>query len=358
MFSTITESSENSRETSAAAIQADATVDGAEWNAFVERHPLASVDHLWEWRQIFHEVFGYATVYLVARRADVLEGVLPLVLFRSRVFGRSVISLPALNYGGLLVNDRSAIQPLLARATAIARAFRASHIELRHQTRTTDLPEKQHKVSMRLRLPATADAMWQGLDRKIRNQVRKAQKSDLVLHSGGAALVDGFYDVFAENMRDLGTPVYPKRLFTSVLTAFPDRARIWTVTQRDRTVAGGLTLRMNDTVLAPWASSLKAYRPLCPNMLLYYGMIDDAVKSSAHVFDFGRSSPDSGTAQFKLQWGARPEPQHWEYVLFGDRALPDHGPSNPRFRAAIALWKRLPVRVATSLGPLVVRNLP
>jgi FemAB-related protein (PEP-CTERM system-associated) len=340
------------------AIRVESAVDGAEWNAFVEGHRLATVDHLWQWRNILEDAFGYETEYLVARRGSTLEGILPLALLRSRVFGRRIISLPALNYGGLLVRDPRAVQPLVDSAVGLAERFRASYIELRHQVRTTDLPERQHRVMMRLPLPKTTEAMWQSLDRKVRNQVRKAQGCDLDLHGGGEALLQEFYDVFAHNMRDLGTPVYPKRLFTNVLRAFRERARIWVVKHRGRAVAGGLTLRLNDTVLVPSASSLKSHRQLCPNMLLYFGMIEDAVKSGARVFDFGRSSPDAGTVHFKKQWGASAEPMHWEYALLGQHTLPDRDRISPVFRAGIAVWKHLPVRVATALGPVVVRNLP
>ena len=123
-------------------------------------------------------------------------------------------------------------------------------------------------------------------------------------------------------------------------------------------VAASITLRHRDTVLVPWASSLREYRQHCPNMLLYWTMLETAALAGARVFDFGRSSPDSGTHHFKVQWGAEAQPLHWEYVLLTRTTAPDQGPQNPKFGKMIDAWKRLPVPVANALGPFIVRNIP
>jgi len=331
----------------------------AEWDAFVESHPGGTVDHLYAWRTIFENVLGHQTAYLIARQDGRVAGVLPLVLVRSRLFGRSAIAVPFLNYGGMLADDETVGEALLASATERARAFGATHVELRHVNRQFHrLPFRQHKLGMRRDLPPTTDALWSAVDRKIRNQVRKAQKEGLEPAIGGAELVDEFYSVFAENMRDLGTPVYPSALFAETLRLFPDRAKVAVIRHKGRAVAAGVVITFRDVVLNPWASSLREFRHLCPNMLLYWTLLEQAVRDGAHVFDFGRSSPGGGTHQFKLQWGAVEVPLHWEYVLLSRAEPPNQGPSNPRFERAIRAWQRLPLQVANVLGPRIARHLP
>ncbi|MEO8483634.1 MAG: FemAB family XrtA/PEP-CTERM system-associated protein [Acidobacteriota bacterium] len=331
----------------------------AEWDAFVESHPGGTADHLYAWRTIFERVLGHQTAYLVARQDGRVVGVLPLVLVRSRVFGRSAIAVPFLNYGGMLADDAAVRTSLLEAATQRARAFGASHVELRHVDRQfEELPFRQHKLGMRRDLPTTTEALWSAVDRKIRNQVRKAQKEGLEAVTGGAELVDEFYRVFAENMRDLGTPVYPSALFSETLRLFSDRAKISVVRYKGRAVAAGVVMTFRDVVLNPWASSLREFRHLCPNMLLYWTFLEQAVRDGARVFDFGRSSPGGGTHQFKLQWGAVEVPLHWEYVLLNRAEPPNQGPSNPRFERAIRAWQRLPLPVANVLGPRIARHLP
>lgn len=347
------------RRTPSAAVDVSDRATAAEWDAYVDAHTDGTVDHLWQWREIFQDVFGHENVYLVARRGGEMVGVLPLVRFRSRLFGRFVVSLPFLNYGGVLASDDVAAAALVERARTVGAEFGAAHVELRHRRRqATELPYREHKLQLTRSLPATSEALWAAVDRKVRNQVRKAQKDGLTAESGGGELVEAFYAVFATNMRDLGTPVYSKRLFSETLRLFPDRARVHVVRAGGVPVAASITLRHRDAVLVPWASSLREYRARCPNMLLYWTMMEAAVQSGASTFDFGRSSPGSGPHQFKVQWGATETPMQWEYVLLSRNAVPEQGPDNPKFSAAIDGWKRLPVAVANIIGPHIVRHIP
>ena len=248
---------------------------------------------------------------------------------------------------------------LMDAASGIARERGCRHVELRHMARRfPDLPCKQHKVTMQRRLEPDVAAIWEHLDRKVRNQVRKAQKSELTTDNGGAELLDDFYAVFSRNMRDLGTPVYSRRLFSEVLEAFPGRTRLHVVRLQGVPVAAGLTYRTRSTVEVPWASSIRDFNALCPNHLLYWGIIERAAEDGCDVLDFGRSTPGEGTYKFKEQWGAEPVPLHWEYQLMSEGALPDTSPKNPKFHLAIELWKRLPLAVAGVVGPRIVRAIP
>jgi len=334
--------------------------DDSGWDRFVLEHPRGTVDHLWGWRAIFEGVFGQTCRYLGARRGNDLVGVLPLVLFRSRLFGRSALSLPLLNGGGLLASDPEGGDALITEATRLAREFGAAFVELRHVERQRpELPCRQHKVGLDLALPDHTDELWKTVDRKVRNQVRKARKAGLDVVAGGPELLGEFYAVFSRNMRDLGTPVYPRKLFDETLRVFGDRARVHVVRHEHAPVASGVTLRFRDSVVNPWASSLRSHRHLCPNMLLYWTFLEHAIDAGASRFDFGRSSPGSGPHGFKRQWGARETPLHWEYgLLEAGRGLPDQSPSNPRMRQAIAVWQRLPLPVANWLGPRITAHLP
>jgi serine/alanine adding enzyme len=331
----------------------------AEWDAFVAAHPEATGYHLWAWRRVFEQAFGHQTCYLAARRGDDVVGILPLVAFRSWMFGRFMVSLPFVNYGGVLSSDDEATQSLVEAATRAASDRGCRHVELRHTSRRLpELPVKQHKVGMLLALASDATKAWEQLDRKVRNQVRKAQKSELASAVGGRELLDEFYQIFAVNMRDLGTPVYGRAFFDRVLQEFPEAARVHVVRLGAIPVAAGITFAHRRTIEVPWASSLKAYRALCPNNLLYWSIIEHAVTGQFETLDFGRSTPEEGTYEFKRQWGAEPSPLFWEYALVSAESMPDQSPANPKFKSAIELWKRLPVPVATVIGPHIVRSIP
>jgi serine/alanine adding enzyme len=331
---------------------------GAErWDAYVRRHPDGTVEHLWGWREVFARAFGHDCVYLAAERDGAVVGVLPLVRYRSVLFGRFLVSLPYFNYAGVLVDDPAVAGALLERATTLAREHGARHVELRHRERQfTDLPARQNKLGFARGLPATADELWTGLDRKIRNQVRKAQKEGLTTDVGGDALIGEFYRVFAENMRDLGTPVFPHALFSEGLRQFERDMHVFVVRHRGQAVAGGIALTMGDTVLVPWASSLRGFRNLSPNTLLYWSMMEWASERGLRVFDFGRSSPGGGTQQFKEQWGGKPRHLYTEYLMLKSEAPPDQGTTNGKMARAIACWQRLPLPIANRVGPMIIRH--
>ena len=332
--------------------------DRASWDAYVTAHPDAAGYHEWAWRGIFERAFGHESLYLMARRTDNrrVAGVLPLVEIRSALFGRTLTSLPFVNFGGVLSDSNDVAAALVDEAGKLARSRGCRHVEMRHLARHFEqLPCKQHKVTMRLPLEA---GMWDRIDRKARNQVRKAEKSELSVVRGGSDLLDEFYTVFARNMRDLGTPVYARRLFDEVLAAFPDRVRLIIVRLAGAPVAAGLTYRTRDLIEIPWASSIRDYNSLCPNHLLYWHAIDTAVAEGVRTFDFGRSTPGEGTFKFKEQWGAAPIPLHWEYWLAHGDALPDQSPKNPKFRLMIETWKRLPLWLANAVGPHIVSRIP
>ena len=333
--------------------------DERDWDAFVRRQADSTGYHLWGWQRVFETAFRSRCPYLLARRDGTPTGILPLVEIRSRLFGRALSSLPYVNYGGVLAADHASRSALLEYATDLARKRSLSYVLLRHNTRWFPrLPARDHKVTMLLSLQNTPDAMWNALDRKVRNQIRKSEKSQLSVTTGGAELLDEFYVVFARNMRDLGTPVYGRSLFAAILSQFPSDARLHVVRLEGRPVAGALSYGFRDWIEVPSASSLREHRALCPNHLMYWSIIQQAIADGRRVFDFGRSTPNDGTFAFKEQWGALPKQLFWEYSLRPGATLPSDDRHSSKFRASIEGWKRLPIRIATLLGPRIARSVP
>jgi FemAB-related protein (PEP-CTERM system-associated) len=334
-------------------------IDPVRWDRFVESRPEASIYHRSAWANVFSNAFGHDTRYLAATDGGEIVGVLPLVQFKSRLFARCLVSLPFLNYGGLVAATEHAERALLDAAIGAARAAGASYVEFRHTRQCfAELPSKTHKVAMVLPLASTADQQFSQLDRKVRNQIRKAQKSGISMTIGGLELLDAFYDVFATNMRDLGTPVYTKAFFREVLTAFPEHAQVFCALLEGQTVAASIVLRDRNRMEVPWASALAQFNTLAPNMLLYWEMLRTAVEQGCTHFDFGRCTPNAGTHRFKAQWGAVPHQLCWEYWLASGQSLPNLSPDNARYSTAIRVWRKLPLNVTKIVGPWIVRNIP
>ena len=330
--------------------------DERAWDEYVMRSQNAYVYQRAGWARVIERGYGHTPVYLWVRDDSRVRGVLPLVLFRGALGGRSLVSLPFLDEGGLCADDDPARTALWQAALEVAKRERASAIELR-QGPPSGLPLAPlgSKVSVMLELAKDPGTMWKRLDAKVRNQVRKAMTSGLTPAWCGIEGLDDFYAVFAQNMRDLGSPVHAKRFFAAILEEFAGDARLLLVRDRTRVVAGGVCITFRDTVLVPWASSLREWRSRCPSNLLYWEVIRSACDKRLRWLDFGRSSPGGGTYRFKMQWGGTERRLNWQ-VDPGERpSIIDS--DNPRYRLMIQVWQKLPVPLTKVIGPIVRKRL-
>ncbi len=333
-------------------------IGDAEWDAWVDAHPRATVYHSTAIRDVIADSFGHAAHYLAARDdSGRVHGVLPLIEMQSRLFGHFLVSVPFFNYGGLLADSRAARDRLLEAAADLACKLGVEHIEYRHCFDELDLPSRSEKVAMLRPLPDSAEQLWSDIGSKVRAQVNKARKHALSTRIGREELVADFYRVFARNMRDLGTPVYGIELFRNMLRHCPS-SYLAMVYRDGQPVSGGFLLGWRNTLEIPWASTLRSANRFDANMLLYWTVLESAIERGYRVFDFGRSSRDSNTLRFKKQWGAEPHPLYWHYWLPQGQSLPALNPNNPKFRLMVAAWKRLPVPLAKWIGPGIVKNIP
>ena len=333
--------------------------DEAHWDAFVDTCETSTAYHHFAWNRIIARSFGHRCHYLAAiDETGAWQGVLPLVHVRSMLFGNSLVSLPFVNYGGLLANTREAATSLIESAVQLRESLGANLVELRHVDQTiATLPTRSHKVTMLLDLAPDADSQWRALNSKVRNQTRKAQSSGLRTVVGQEELLDDFYRVFAHNMRDLGSPVFPKKFFANVLDGLRESCRVIAIYKDTEIAAAGIALWFRDRLEVPWASSMRKFNALCPNNLLYWDAIRFGIDRGLKVFDFGRCTPDGGTYQFKKHWGAKPTVLHWQYLVDVNKPLPEHEEYGQKYRRAIQVWQRLPVGLSTMVGPSIRKRI-
>jgi FemAB-related protein (PEP-CTERM system-associated) len=330
------------------------------WESLVIRDAPIPLSYHPRWLTVLARGLRQAPYCLEAVAEGATLGLLPLMFVRSVLFGRFLIGLPYLNYGGVMAGDPAIARQLVDRAIELADELDVRFLELRH-ARPCEHPRlvtrSGSKVHMRRSLPATPGQLWDEISSKVRNQVRKGTKNELTAAWGGEERLSEFYDVFSRNMRDLGTPVYGRRLFLEILRQFPDRAELCVIHASTKPVAAALLLHGWGITEVPSASSLREYNHTCANMLLYWKLLERTVERGQGTFDFGRSSPESNTYRFKQQWGATPFAAEWQhYVRHGSAA--DMRADNPRYGRLIRLWQRLPVGVTRWIGPTIVRGIP
>ncbi len=314
------------------------------WDAFAAAVPGSTFCHLSGWRAVMEDVLGHERFYAIAcDDAGAWRGVLPLVRVRSALFGAYLVSLPFLNSGGP-VGTPDAVATLVEHAATLARHFRVDLLELRTRDPVeSGLRLSQRKLTVRLELPPAAEDLWRAFDPKLRSQIRRPQRD--------------WHDVFARNMRSLGTPVLPRAFFTRLAAIFAGLIVFGAVYRSGQPVAAGCGFVWRDEFEMTWASSLREHSRSAPNMLLYWSFIEQMIARGVRVFDFGRCTPGSGTHRFKQQWGGADVALPWlQWSPRNVAATPS--PERPTYRLAAAVWRRLPLGVTNRIGPFLARRLP
>lgn len=351
--------------------------DKERWDAYVAAAPLSNCYHRIGWKRVIEKSYRHKTYYLLAERSKgEILGILPLVHMKS-ILGNNLISIPFFDLGGILADDRETEHALLNETIRIGRSIKAGRIELRHAQPLSCLngpilnngdgqenygtllnfTTNSTRVRMLLPIPESPDLLMQGFKSKLRSQIKKPIQEGLYYKIGGMGMLDDFYDVFTVNMRDLGSPVHAKRMLINVLEEFSDDARVIIVYRHNEPLACGIIVGFKNTLENPWASSLRTYSKLSPNMLLYWGMLEYACSKGFRFFDFGRSLPGEGTFKFKEQWGAQPLNIYWDYITTNGKIPEVEMPEKTRYHKAIKYWQKLPVFVTRIAGPMIRKNI-
>lgn len=331
------------------------SADREAYSEYVQAHPDANYCHDLAVKEAIETTYGKKSAYLLCRDDEgKVKGVAPAFWMDSLLFGRELVSIPFFDYGGILADDARAEKLLLDELKSMA-ADSGAKLELRMESPLESLPAPEnHKVGMVLDFGDRDEASyWKGLDAKVRNQVRKAEKSGVSVVWGKEEHLEEFYRVFGVNMRDLGSPVHSRELFRNLLRNLPG-AQIGLALWNGYPVGGMFRIQWGKTASVPWASTLRKYRNYCPNMALYWSALQNAFASGMREFDFGRSTRDAGTHQFKKQWGAEETRLFWYPFGRTGRLVPKvEERVSAVMEKAAELWRRLPARYANRLGPSI-----
>ena len=328
------------------------------WDRYVASHPQGTLFHRSVWRRIVERCFGHRPHYLAVAEDGVLRGVLPLFEIRSRLFGHSLVSVPLGVYGGICADTADAERVLLEAARDLARRLDVDYVELRHtQANGFGLPTKDLYVTFKRALDPEVERNFLAIPRKARRMIRLGMRNGLTAAFENDA-VDTFYDIYAESVRNLGTPVFPRAYFRSLRDALGEACRILLVRRNGEAVAGVMTFYDRGAVMPYYGGAKRWAFRYAVNDYMYWELMKRGCEEGYRWFDFGRSKKNSGSFHFKRHWGFVPVDLPYQYILGRSRTVPDVSPNNPRYRLFIGIWKRLPLRVTQWLGPKIARNIP
>ena len=320
----------------------------------------ATVFHEPRWLNAVSAGTGNRALALVAERGGEMCGYLPLVEAHSPIFGRILASSGFAVGGGILADDAVTARELAAAAEELALRRSASAVELRGG----DLPagragwtvSTSSHAGFVAPLAPDDEAQLLAIPRKQRAEVRKGLAHDLTVEIGTApADRAAHYAVYAQSVRNLGTPVFPRALFDTVMDALD--ADILTVRAGGVPVASVLSLYHRGSVMPYWGGGTRAARGLRANDRMYFELMRHARARGCTRFDFGRSKTGSGPFHFKRNWGFEPEPLAYATWAPPGTALRDANPLSPKRARQTALWQKLPLTIANRIGPWIARGL-
>ncbi len=341
--------------------------DKQRWDDYVKSSHVALPQHQFDWRKVMHDTYGYDTHYLVAEdnarsAADPqIVGLMPLYVIKSMLVGRNVNTLP----GGFLADSDEAAAALIAHAKAFAENEGANQLVV-HDSRV-EWPGNLETVcgheAWVVDVQEGEDAVWSGLHRNIRRQIRMARKNKLEARiDREGQLLDDYYSVFAQFSHDAGTPVFGIDFLQNVIRCFPDGFNIVVIYLEDQPIAGYFQLELGDTVYGEWGAALREHFDLRPVYLAYWTILADTVERGFHYLDMGRAPLDSSASKYKGQWNGVSVPVYQQTIAIQGRketaSAATQAQEDSRFQLVRKVWPKLPYPVANRLGPMIRRHVP
>lgn len=327
------------------------------WDEFVGACPEATFFHRAAWKTVIEQSFGHRCYFLYATNGKRICGLLPLVHTKGRIFGNALISTAFCVYGGPVAVDGTSLRALDVAAKDLAGKLRVDYLEYRSRSPRNpgwacigDL-----YATFRRRLDPDPDSALLAIPRKRRAEIRKG--IEIGLESDVSGDVARFYPIYAESVRNLGTPVFGMRYFENLMAVFGDRCDVLTVTHKGRPLSSVMSFYFRDQVLPYYGGGTAAARDFGAGDFMYWELMRRAAERGIKIFDFGRSKRGTGAFAYKRNWGFEPSPLYHEYFLLGRKEAPSVNPLNPKYRPLIALWRQLPLWLANLIGPRIARNL-
>ncbi|MBP6380609.1 MAG: FemAB family PEP-CTERM system-associated protein [Sphingorhabdus sp.] len=342
-------------------VDLNAADEAARIDAWVRLQPGATPFHLSCWLKAIERGTGNKAYCLAAENeAGELAGMVPLHAVGSPLFGRALVSSGFAVGGGILAGSQGVADRLADAVWELAGKLKCTTAELRggaipHQGW---MIQSDAHANFEAELAADDEAQLLAIPRKQRAEVRKGLDKALIVETGnGRRDLDWHYRVYAESVRNLGTPVFPRALMAETLKAFGDEADILTVLSDGKPVASVLSLYFNGAVMPYWGGGVWEARALRANDVMYYALMNHARRRGCTSFDFGRSKVDSGAYFFKKNWGFEPEPLSYSTRTANGSPPRDVNPNSAKYRSIVSAWQKLPLPIANLIGPWISRGL-
>jgi FemAB-related protein (PEP-CTERM system-associated) len=330
------------------------------WAAYVEHAPEGTPFHHPHWCDAVQEVFGHQAQHRLALQDGRVVGAMPLMEVRSVLAGKLLVSVPYGTYGGILSESEAVRRLLGAEARQLTEEREARALEFRSATaNVAGMSSDERYAGFTRPLPLLVDELATYLPRKARAAVRQARSREGLSVRHDPSLLGTVWELYARSMRRLASINYPPRFFRALVERFGGGAWVTVVFRERRPVAGLLCFVFRDTVYPYFVGVDERVRGTGAMNLIYFAVMERAVRAGVHRFDFGRSRRDNtGSFNFKRNQGFEPRTLGYQRYVPAGQTAPDLTPGNPRFSFARRVWPRLPLALTRPLGSWLSKSIP
>jgi serine/alanine adding enzyme len=341
-------------------VEVNPAVPVEEWRAFLDGRPEATYAHLPGWQAVLRDSLGHQPYYIFARNeAGKLCGVLPLFQVKSVLSGSHLVSTPFVSECGPAAESDEALKAMVDRARSLCDELKCRYMEIRvsRELPQIGLPVNQYFFTYFVPL-SDPQKMWKALDHRTRNSVNKSRKDGVVVKTDGSEMaMKAFYEVNLRTKTRLGSPAHPLKFFQAMQRELGDCFRLYSAEYEGRVVSAGVAIRCNGVVNATHQASDRNYLEHHPNDAVSWQEMEDGGRDGFRYLDFGKTPADNtGLAQYKKKWKAEEKKLYYYYYPSVPKLMGSNR-QGTKFKIVTGVWKRLPLPIARSLGPLAFRQL-
>lgn len=314
--------------------------------------------HSIEWMSLVNETLGVEYKIAILQENNETVASIPFAFYRNFIKGPCAIPLQFSGYYGSIVANSN-----LYKKKIMNHFFQYCERKKLY----TQIPEinsidgyKSHsgysiyKIELKNNLPVEEQILSYA-SKRTRGYIKSAINSNLKSFVGGLELIDEFYFIYLQNMKELGTPPLPESYFKKIIEYLPKVSKVILVKDHKKVCSGMFIMQISEKELfTPIICTPRLYQTGQSSHLIYLKAAEEAQNFGCSIVNFGRSIDGGGPALFKKRYGLKASPL---FIYSPNKKWKVTDPNNTNWRYAIEIWKRLPIFLTKLAGKILAKHV-
>jgi hypothetical protein len=287
--------------------------DHPELYEFLEKHSLLIFNRS-EWSTVLKEGLASEVVSYVLRKDGKIILALPGIILNFKILKMFYSNIPYGEFVGEMEYFHQFVE--LLETHLRKEGIHCIRIGKEYQTQFPELKGYQKELAYTHILDVsqmTEDILWKSYKKRVRRDVRKAEKSGITIHEvTHPKEIDSLFNLYLQTMkRNEAYNVWTKQTLYAIYHRLVQKGwgKIFLAKLKDEIIAGIILIFSPETTYYFFAASDQKYLSLCPNDLLVHQGISLTIQYERKFFDFMTSQKeDVALMNFKEKWGAEKHP--------------------------------------------------